>query len=83
MEKEHIEVTTQEELEREPLGEEELAAVIESGIKLMERMDELEYKVMQSDFKRIEALNEMIAMINYNNPRKRREYKKWFKKNFK
>lgn len=53
------------------------------GEKKEYNMDEAEYRLLDMHFKLFEKMNRMLAMIEYNNPRKRKEYRKWLRDNFK
>ena len=52
------------------------------GKKKMSYMDEAEFRFLDAHYKMINEMNRIQAMIEYANPKKRKEYQKWLEDNF-
>lgn len=50
--------------------------------KKMSYMDEAEYRLLDAHYKMINEMNRIVAMIEYADPKKRKEYHKWLEDNF-
>lgn len=45
-------------------------------------MDEAEFRMLDAHFKMLDKMNRIVAMIEYANPQKKKEFQKWLSDNF-
>lgn len=45
-------------------------------------MDEAEYRMLEMHFEMLDKMNRIVAMIEYANPKKKKEFQKWLSDNF-
>lgn len=79
MKKEHLLEEEMEKLSDEFMEEEE-----KTGEKKKKYyMSEAEFRILDGYFKSFDRVNHILGMMEYNNPKKRREFHKWFNERLK